>query len=174
MRPLSPLARVGLVAGGYLAALAIAWVTVKIYIAATSGPDRQDYGAMYGFGDSLLFLAVFGVAATAPTGAALFFLRPRPAFWSRLSVASLAVASTGLVATLIYLAPKAIESGSVLGSWSSVAVLRILVAPLFALFFLLSSLLAPNRSARIPLLVATAIETAAFAAVAFTWFRSSR
>jgi hypothetical protein len=57
-----PLARVGLVAGGYAAAFAIAQLAVTLRIAATSGPDRQDYGAMYAFGDPLLFLAVFGLA----------------------------------------------------------------------------------------------------------------
>jgi hypothetical protein len=100
---LTPVARAGTVAVGCLAALAIAFLVVKIRVAATSGPDREDYG-------------------------------------SRLSV----------------------------------AVLRILVAPLFVLFFLLSSFLAPNRSVRISLLLATGIEMAAFAAVTFTWFHSSR
>ncbi len=169
-----PVAKAGLVTAGYLAAVGIALLAVKMRVAATSGPDRQQYSGMYAFGDSLLFLAVFGLAATAPTGAALFFLRPRPAFWTRLSVASLAVASTGLVATLIYLAPKAVESGSVLAAWSSFAVLRILLAPLLVLFFLLSGLLAPNRSARIALLAATTIEAFAFACVAFVWFRQGQ
>jgi hypothetical protein len=53
-------------------------------------------------------------------------------------------------------------------------VLRILVAPLFAIFFLLSGLFAPNRSARIALLVATAIEMAVCVYVGFTWFHPFR
>jgi hypothetical protein len=165
-----PVAKAGLVAIGYIAALAIALLVVSIYVAATSGPDRQGSSGMYAFGDSLLFLATFGLAAVPATGAALFFLRPRPAFWVTLSVASLAVASTSLAAFLIYVAPTAFDSRSLLHSWSDFAVLRILVAPLFAIVFALSGLFAPNRSARISLMAATTIEMTVFAYAAFTWF----
>jgi hypothetical protein len=75
-----PVAKAGLVTLGFIAAFAIAWLVVGIYVAATSGPDRQSSSGMYAFGDSLLFLGAFGLAAVPATGAALFFLRPRPAF----------------------------------------------------------------------------------------------
>ena len=164
-----PFAKAGLVAVGYIAAGAIAWLVVGIYVAASNSPDRQ--GGMPAFGDSLLFLAVFGLAAVPATGAGLFFLRTRPAFWGTLSVVSLVVASTSLAACLTYVAPTAFDSGSLPHSWSAFAPLRILVAPLFALFFLLSGLFAPTRSARISLLAASTIEMAVFAYVAFTFFR---
>ena len=164
-----PAAKAGLVAIGYIAALAIAFLVTRIYIAATNGPDRQTYGAMFDFGDSLLFLGVFALAAVPPTGAALFFLRRRPAIWVALSVLCLAIASTGLIAFLSYVAPQAFGAGSPLRFWSALAPLRILVAPLFAIFFLLSGLFAPNRPARICLLAATAIEIALFAYVAVAW-----
>jgi hypothetical protein len=150
-----PVAKAGLVVVGYVAAFAVAWLAVSIYAFATSGPDRQQYGAMFAFGDSLLFLAVFGLAAVPPTGAALYFLRGRPGFWVTLSVGSLAIASTGLAA-FVY-------------SSSPFATLRILVAPLFVLFFLLAGLVAPNRSARIALIAATAIEAVAFACAVLSW-----
>lgn len=169
-----PLAKVGLVAGGYVAALAIALLVVQIRIAATSGQDRQDYGAMYAFGDSLLFLAVFGMAAVPATGTWLFFLRSRPAFWSRLAVTALFVASTGLAAALAWFLTRSVVAPGPLASWSIAAVLRILVAPLLAGFFVLSALLAPNRPARTRLLAAATVETAAFAGVAFAWFASTR
>jgi hypothetical protein len=153
---------------GLYAAGAIAWLVVGIYVATASSPDRQ--GGMSAFGDSLLFLALFGLAAVPATGAGLFFLRTRPALWGTLSVVSLAVASTNLAASLTYVAPTAFDSGSLLHSWSAFATLRILVAPLFALFFLLSGLFAPTRSARISLLAASTIEMAVFAYVAFTLF----
>jgi hypothetical protein len=158
-----PVAKAGLVTVGYIAALAIALLVVRIYVVATSGPDRQSYGAMFAFGDSLLFLAVFGLAAVPATGAALYFLRPRPAFWTTLSVAALAVASTSLAALLTYIAPTAFSS---LHSWSALAPVRILVAPVFAIFFLLSGLFAPNRSARIALIAATTIELGVLACAA--------
>jgi hypothetical protein len=47
---------------------------------------------LFAFGDDLLFLGVFGVAAVVPSGAALFFLRPYRTFWLGLSVAALVVA----------------------------------------------------------------------------------
>jgi hypothetical protein len=36
---------------------------------------------MYAFGDSYLFIAVFGVLALVPTGALLYYLRPYRRFW---------------------------------------------------------------------------------------------
>ena len=71
---------------------------------ATSTPDRQTYAAMYAFGDSLLFLAVFGVAALVPTGAACFFLRPYPAFWRAITTAAIALTVTAAAALAAYLA----------------------------------------------------------------------
>jgi hypothetical protein len=41
-------------------------------------------------------------------------------------------------------------------------------------FFLLSALFAPNRSARISLIAATTVETAVFAYVALSWFHPFR
>jgi len=167
---MKPVAKAGLVAIGYVAALAVALLVVGIYVARTSGPDRQSYGAMFAFGDSLLFLAAFGLAAVPATGAALFFLRPRPAFWVTLSVASLAIASTSLAAFLVNVAPMVFDSHSSLHSWSAFASLKILVAPLFAMFFLLSGLFAPSRSGRISVVATATIEVAVFAYVAFIWF----
>ena len=170
-RPVAP-ARVGLIAVGYVAAVLVSFGIVAVYVAFTSGPDRQLSGGMYAFGDSLLFLAVFGVASVPASSAALFFLRPYRAFWLALSVAALAIAATGLAALGCYLAAQTAAAGSSLHSWSALAVLRILVAPLFALGFFLSGLFAPNRAARIALFVATLSEAAGFAGwVAFMWVR---
>jgi hypothetical protein len=155
---------VGVVAAGYLAAFAIAFVVVAMHVAATSTPDRQTYGAMFAFGDSLLFLAVLGVAAVPATGVGLYFLRPHRVFWRILSVAALAVSAISLAALLDHLAPADPRSG--LHAWLAVASLGILVAPLFAMLFVLALLLAPNRSSRMSLALATAIEAGVFV----TWF----
>src|SRR4051812_12494104 len=154
-----PIAKAGIVAGGYVAAFAVAWLVVSIYVASTSGPDRQTYGAMYGFGDMLLFLAVFGLAAVPATRAALLFLRPRRGFWRALSIASLVIAASGVVALLVYVVPT-------LHSLAALAPLRIFAAPLFGAFFFLSGVLAPNRCSRISLLCATGVEAAVFAYIA--------
>jgi hypothetical protein len=124
--------------------------------------DRQASSGIYAFGDSLLFLAVFGLAAVIPTGAALYFLRPYRTFWVTISVLTLAIAATGLAAALDFTIPPS-TSGLSVSVWSALAPLRLLVAPLFALAFLLSTLFAPRGSVRIPLFAATVIETAAFA-----------
>jgi len=115
--------KIGLVLAGYAGAVLVAAAVVAMYVASTSGPDRQLYGAMYDFGDGLLFLAVFGAAAVLPTGAALFFLRPYRSFWRVISVAALAVAATGLAALVTYLAGRTADPGSGLQAWSAVSVL---------------------------------------------------
>jgi len=161
--------KIGLVLAGYAGAVLVAAAVVAMYVASTSGPDRQLYGAMYDFGDSLLFLAVFGAAAVLPTGAALFFLRPYRSFWRVISVAALAVAATGLAALVAYLAGRTADPGSGLQAWSAVSVLRFFAAPLFAPIFLLSGLFAPIRTSRIALLVATSVEAAVLACVALSW-----
>jgi hypothetical protein len=165
-----PAAKAGLVALGYVAALAITALVAAIQFADTSGPDPQ--GGMAAFGDSLMLLGVFGVAAIPATLAALFFLRPYPAFWLALSLASLGVASTSAIAAVIHGASSAAEASSFLQRWSMLAALRILVAPLFAMLWLLSGLFAPTRSARYALMSASLIETAVFAYVALGWFLS--
>lgn len=159
-------AKVGLVAAGYVAAFVVAYVVVTVYVASTSGSDRQTYAAMYDFGDSLLFLAVFLVAAAPATAAALFFLRPHRSFWLALCVVVPAVAITALVALIEYVGAR----GAVHNAWSGVAALRILASPLFAGAFLLSGLLAPGRAFRLVLFGAALIEMLVCGWMALTWF----
>lgn len=63
-----------MVIGGYIAAFLIAWAAVSIQAAGTSSADAQASSGMSAFGDAVLFVVVFGVAALVPTGAAFFFL----------------------------------------------------------------------------------------------------
>ncbi|MEI6178036.1 MAG: hypothetical protein WCS43_14180 [Verrucomicrobiota bacterium] len=160
---MKPHAKVGLVGAGYVIAVAAAAAAVGCHLIAIGGPARQDYSGMNAFGDSLLFLVVFGVAAVPPTGASCFFLRPYPAFWRVFSVVAPVVALTGFGAFIAV----AIEARSMVGG---LAFLRILVAPLFTLAFGISGFLAPNRASRIALFAATAMEMAAFACWMITCF----
>src|SRR5262249_6659872 len=166
---LRPAAKASLVAGGYAAALAAAWLVVRAYEATTRVPDRETAGGMFACGEILLFLAVLGVASVPATAAALLFLKPRTAFWRVLAVASLVVASTAVAGLVGHFAPGSFESSSLLRTWSAYGTLRIFVAPLFAIFFLLAGLIAPIRRARISLLVAAMVEAAVFVSVAVTW-----
>jgi hypothetical protein len=169
-----PLVKVALVVGGYLCALLVASAVVAIHMAATNGPDWQGSSGMLAFGEALLFLVVFGVAAVPPSCAVLFFLRPVRSFWRVLSVVALGIATTGLAALIDYVASRTAGAGSVADAWSALAVLRILVAPLFALAFLLAGIFAPSRPFRIALLVATLIEGAVFACVGLIWLHDLR
>ena len=116
---------------------------------------------MFDFGDSLLFLGVFGLAAVLPTGAALFFLRPYRWFWRTLSIAALAMAATAAAAFLVMLVGRGAGARSVANA-AAVASLRILIASLFALAFAVSTVFAPSRNPRLALLAATAIEAMVF------------
>ena len=161
--------KVGAVAGGYIAAFLVASAAVGIRLANTSGPDAQASSGMYAAGDALLFAAVFGVAALVPTGAALFFLRPYRHFWTVLSAFGLGVAVTGPTAVAL-LAIGRHAAPSPLATWAGLSVLRILVAPLLALTFLVCAVVSPQRSPRFALLAATVMEAAVSAYGGFVWF----
>src|SRR5450432_2905946 len=98
LKTLPTAAKFGIVAGGYIAAALLAFCVVYLYIDLTAGPDRDEYGGMYAFGDSLLFIAVFGVVAIIPTGLAFVFLQQSRKFWVACCFAAVAVASTSLAA----------------------------------------------------------------------------
>jgi hypothetical protein len=166
---LKPALKVGVVAVGYIAALLVASAAVGIRLANTSGPDAQASSGMYAAGDALLFVAVFGVAALLPTGAALLFLRPYRHFWTVLSAFSLCVAITGITAVALFAISRH-AAPSPLATWAGLAVLRILVAPLLALTFLVCTILSPYFSPRLALLAATGMEAAVTAYGGFIWF----
>lgn len=119
---------------------------------------------MYAFGDAVLFVAVFGVAALVPTAAAFFFLRPYRPFWTGLSALGVAVAVTGIAAVILFAVGRH-AAPSPLATWAAFAVLRILVAPVLAL-----TIFAPHRSARPALLAATVTEAAVSAYGGAVWF----
>jgi energy-converting hydrogenase Eha subunit A len=151
---------------GYAVALVTASVVVSIYVAATDGPDRQGSDGMYAFGDSILYLGIFGLASIPATGAALFFLRPYRLFWRIASICALAVAAIGVASLAVNLFYRNEGTASVLGIWSALTPLRFLLTPLFAIAFGLSFLFAPARSFRIAFFCATAVETVVFIWVA--------
>jgi len=153
---MKPHVKICLVVAGYVIAVAVASAAVACHLIALGGLNNPAYSGMNAFGDSLLFLAVLGVAAVPPTGAAFFWLRPYPAFWRGFSITALVFAVTSLEAFVAV----ANDSHSMM---AGLAFLRILVAPLFALTFGLSVFLAPSRAFRFALLIATVIEVTGFA-----------
>jgi hypothetical protein len=153
----------GLIAGGYVGAFLVASAAVAVHVAATSGPDRDGSSGMYAFGDSILFLAVFALAAVPSTGLALFSLRAYAGLWRALSGIALAIAATGLSAGIAFRAGRMAEPGSFIRTWSGLSPLRILAAPMLALMFGVAGVVAPSRGPRVALLVAAAIEAIVFA-----------
>lgn len=168
-----PLAKVGLIVAGYIVAFLVAFAVVAIRVAAGAA-GGQASGGMAAFGDSLLFLAVFGVAAVPSTATALYFLRPVRTFWLVLCAAAIGLAATGVAALAAYVSTQNMDASAGLSTWSMLSPLRILVAPLFALAFLLGAVFAPQRAFRFALLAAMAIEAAAFAAGALVLFQAVR
>jgi len=161
------MSRVALIAGGYLVAFGLACAVVAVHVAFTSGPVAQASSGMLAFGDGILFLGVFGLAAIPPTGAALYFLRPFPAVWRIASVCVLAITATAPIAMAEIVAER--TGGSVLGAWSPAAPLRVLGAVFLAPAFLFFGVFAPVRFARLVFFSATALETATFAWAVLRW-----
>jgi hypothetical protein len=159
-----------LVVAGYAIALLIALGLTHAHQVATGGPAWQGYSGMLAFGDSVLFLGVFGLTAVPATGAALYFLRPVRRFWQIASITALAIAATGLAAFFGYLLFRSTQPASMLVALSPI---RILLAPLFGTAFFLGLLFAPSRPGRLAFLAATVIEAVVFISVAFIWWRSS-
>jgi hypothetical protein len=150
-------AKFGVVGAGYVAAFVVAWLAVELYVAATAGPDRHTYAAMYAFGDSILFLAVLGVAALPPTGAAFYFLRPVTRLWRALAITAGVAALVSIAAAVTYAAKP--QSQNVLVMLTP---MWMLATPLLAATFVLSGLFAPIRSARIALLACGVLHLAVF------------
>ena len=165
-----PAVKVGVIAAGYVAAVLIAAAAVGVRVALTSGPDAQASSGMYAFGDALLFIAVFGVVALAPTAAALFLLRPYRRVWTALGICSLAVAVTGLAAVALFAIGRHAVAPAPLATWAGLSVLRILVAPLLALASFVCAVLAPHRFARWALLAMSATESTVSAYGGLVWF----
>lgn len=163
---MKPLTKVWLVAAGYIVAIvvaaAVAAVAVAFHVVATSGPGGPGYSGMYAFFDSLVFLVAFAVAAVPATGAALYFLRPHVTFWRVFSVVAIVLALAGVAAYVKW------TTDSGFSGWSGVVFGAILLAPLFALLFVLSGCFAPNRAARLALFIASLMEIAAFASWVIT------
>jgi len=166
---MKPSLKVAVVAGGYIGAFLMASAVVAIRVANTSGPDAQASSGMYAFGDAVFFVAVFGVSALVPTGAGLFFLRPYRPFWTVLSALGLTVALTGVAAAILFAVGRH-ATPSPLATWVGFSVLRILVAPLLALTFLVCTFLSPYRSPRVAFLAASVMEAAVSAYGGSVWF----
>ena len=163
-------AKVGIVVGGYALAVLFSYCVVSIYIGLTSGPDRDASAGMYAFGDTLLFVAVFGVVSIVPTGLALLFLRKSSIFWAVCCVVALLVASTSLVMVGLDVLEPMVTLSADLSTWAMLAFPRIFLSPFLAAAFGLSAFVAPNGRFRWCMLGAAGIEGVSSIYGFFHWF----
>lgn len=159
---MKPSSRILPIVAGYVAALVLAIAVVGVNFALKRGQDNQASSGMSAFGDAILFLGVFGLAAIPATGAGLFLLRPHGQFWRAASVVAVAIAATGIAALVDYLVSGTSNGGSLRGTWSILSPLRLLLAPAFAVVLSLAGVFSPGRAARRALLGASVIEFTIF------------
>ena len=153
--PKKSFARAGWLLTGYLLALLLAVTAVATTRMLAGNPGDAASSGMAAFGDALIFLAVFAIGSIPPTGAALFLLRSRRAFWPVLAALALTFALAGIVAFIAWFVnPRSVAAG--------LGFMRILLAPLAALLCLLGGLFAPRRGAKITLFAAAAVEALMF------------
>jgi hypothetical protein len=165
---MKPFAKIGLIALGYIAAFAVASGVTAVRVALTSGPDAQASSGMSAAGDAFLWLTVFGICALVPTGAALYLLRPYRRFWELIGFAAVVVAVTGVAAAVLYARGRTGEL-SVLAVLATLSPLRMLVAPMCALGFLVCALVSPRGAPRLALLSAACIEVGISAYAGVVW-----
>lgn len=166
---MTPLAKSALVIGGYLAALGVAIAVTAAWIALSDAPDAQASSGMYAFGDATLFAWVLGVASLFPTGAALHFLREFRGFWNWLAAGSAIIACAGVLAAILFIVGRDAGHGELLVMAADFSVIRILVAPLMALCFVVCAWFAPHRVHRAIFIGAAVAELAVSAVGAFIW-----
>jgi hypothetical protein len=153
--------KLALIAAAYVAAFALAYIAVALNDASMDPITRQ--GGMAAFGDTALFLGVFGVCAAAVTAYALYTFRDRAALWRVLSISAMVIAGTAIVALVIFAIVSGIEPGPTAELWGGLAVIRMLVSPLFSVAFAFIGLFAPGRSAKLKFFGAAVVEGATFA-----------
>src|SRR5262245_32103530 len=100
---MKPLVKLGVVVIGYAVALGAAFLAVAIS-GGDSGPAAAASGGMTAFGDTLLFVAVFGLLALIPTAIALHAMWAYRWVWWTFSALAIGVSATGLGAVLARIA----------------------------------------------------------------------
>ena len=159
MISMSRAAKIGIVLGGYLGSLLLATAAMYLRMLATEyDPAAQAASGMYAFGDSIVFVFVFGFGGLVPTGFAFYFLRPVKRFWTLLSILGVAVASTALIGVTAMFAERLAPQPGFLELAAMFGVERMLLTPPLAALFLLAALFAPSRRPRWILALAACAE----------------
>jgi hypothetical protein len=125
---------------------------------------------MTALGDSLTALAIFAVLSAPVSALALYWARPYPWFWQGALGFAIPIVATSLIAALAFL-PAFRASAH---TWVMAAPLRILLAPIVGLLFLLIAIFCPRPAYRLAFLAATAIEAVVFIGVVIYWMAGAQ
>ena len=154
-------AKTGIVIAGYILACVGAFAAAYINELATRGTDAQASQGMFAFGQSILFMLVFGGLALIPTVLAFYFLRASEKFWNGFALLCLVFSIIGIVVVVT----NALINARILHiSESSAAVVSLFGVlgafggPILIIGFLILAVIAPSRHPRILLLASAGLE----------------
>ena len=154
------------IAVGFALAAALGIGAVWLHAALFPLPPAEASGGMAAFGDFILFVGVFTVAAIFPTIRLLKLLHGSPLFWSACSVAAVLVTMTGIVAGATYLLPG-LRNQEELAAVLMFAPLRILGAFPLSIASALAGVVAPRKTESKILLGCASLEALIFIAAIF-------
>src|SRR5262245_12921663 len=164
-------AKVGIVLAGYLLAVLAGILAGWAYDWRMSKMPYDTSGGMYAGGEMLAFLAAFLTVALVPTVLGLWFSRRSRVLWAATSVAALAFASVGLVSVLVMFTARGGPNDPVLISFGLLAITQLLGVPVWAVAFVLFTLIAPEGPSRQRLRVAVGLELVIGVCAAIHWLR---
>jgi len=162
-------AKVGIVLGGYVAALVAGGVAGHVYDVRMAAQPYDTSGGMYAAGEMLTALAVFLPVALVPTLLALWFLRGHRGVWTAVALGSLAFALAGLAGVLM---PGIWRDGPTTVVTALLVLLglaQLLGVPIWTLAFALFAFIAPAGLPRRTMVAAVAIELVNAACAAVHW-----
>jgi len=163
-------AKILIVAGGYLAAVAAGALAGWAYDAHARTLPYDTSGGMYAGGQLLAVLAAFIVVALAPTLMALWWLRRHTGFWNGIAILSVGFASVGLVAVLVSLVSRGTPRGVPLMVVELLGLSQLLGAPVWCGAFILFTIIAPTREIRSRMSLAVVMEVVIGVFAFIHWF----
>lgn len=153
--------------GGY--GLAFLAGSLAVYINQLRTPADASQG-MAAFGDSILFLWVFGFFSLFPTGVVLYLLRPFVKFWTVLSEICFLLALTAPFLAFAMFWGSRGHHGMFWMTMAQIGVLRAFAAPVLALSFLVCAIVTWRMRSRWYFLSAAGLECILIVFILAYWF----
>jgi hypothetical protein len=163
-------AKVGIVTGGYVAAIGAAMLAGRAYDVQMSKMPYDTSGGMYGAGEAMSSLGAFLVVALVPTFLALWFLRRHEGFWRSAAVGAVLFAAAGLVAVLTPLVARPESPRGAMIFVDLLGLAQLLGVPLWFGAFGVCSALAPTRASKRLLVAAVGLEAVIGVCALIHWF----